>query len=218
PFAKFDNDKIWGAREAMYNKAMPKSLIVVGAGAIGVEFGYFYNSFGTTVTTAVDKSGPGVKVTLSPMKDGKPDETKKETLEADKVLLAIGVKGRFDGLFDPALGLETVKDHIKTDYNPSKMEPQTIDYKTNIQGLYAIGDVIGPPWLAHVASEEAITCVERIAWKAKNLKRTHEPIPIDYSVIPGCTYCHPQIASVGYTEQALKKMGKVKDKDYAVGS
>jgi dihydrolipoyl dehydrogenase len=254
PFAKFDNDKIWGAREAMYNKAMPKSLIVVGAGAIGMEFGYFYSTFGTkvtiiemldrilpvedediskamdrifrkhgidirtsTVTTAVDKSGPGVKVTVSPMKDGKPDETKKETVEADKVLLAIGVKGRFDGLFDPALGLETIKDHIKTDYNPSKPEPQTIDYKTNIEGLYAIGDVIGPPWLAHVASEEAILCVERIAWKAKNPKMPHEPIPIDYSVIPGCTYCHPQVASVGYTEQALKKMGKVKDKDYAVG-
>ncbi len=260
PFAKFDNDKIWGAREAMFNKAMPKSLIVVGAGAIGIEFGYFYNSFGTkvtiiemmdrilpvedediskamdrvfrkhgmdirtsTLTTAIDKSGPGVKVTVSPVNPatGKPDETKKEVLEADKVLLAIGVKGRFDGLFDPGaggLGLEVVKDSIKTDYNPGKFEPQTIDYKTNIEGLYAIGDVIGPPWLAHVASEEAILCVERIAWKAKNPKMPHEPIPIDYSVIPGCTYCHPQVASVGYTEQALKKLGKVKDKDYAVGT
>src|SRR5262249_42229372 len=159
PFARFDNDKIWGAREAMYNKQMPRSLVVVGAGAIGMEFGYFYHTFGTKVTiiemmdrilpvedediskaaerifkkhgmdirtgqtvTGIDKSGPGVKITVSPMKDGKPDETKKETLEADKVLLAIGVKGRFDGLFDPALGLETVKDHIKTDYNPGKFE------------------------------------------------------------------------------------------------
>ena len=258
PFARFDGDKIWGAREAMFNKAQPKSLIVVGAGAIGIEFGYLYHTFGTKVTvvemlprilpvedddvctamerlykkhgmeiktntgvTNIEKTAGGVKVTVAPMLNGKPDESKKETLEAEKVLLAIGVKGRYDGLFDPALGLETFKDHIKTDYDASKPEPRAIDYKTNLPGVYAIGDVIGPPWLAHVAGEEAMLCVERIAWKDKKRehgKPLHEPIPIDYTIIPGCTYCHPQVASVGFTERALKERGLVKGKDYDVGS
>ncbi|MBS0190816.1 MAG: dihydrolipoyl dehydrogenase [Planctomycetes bacterium] len=258
PFAKFDGDKIWGAREAMFNKAQPKSLIVVGAGAIGMEFGYFYHTFGTKVTviemmprilpvedddvcvamekvfkkhgmeiktstgvTNIEKTATGVKVTVAPMVNGKADESKKETLEAEKVLLAIGVKGRFDGLFDASLGLETFKDHIKTDYDASKPEPRAIDYKTNLSGVYAIGDVIGPPWLAHVAGEEAIICVERLAWrdgKTEHGKKLHEPIPIDYTVIPGCTYCHPQVASVGFTERALKERGLVKGKDYETGT
>jgi dihydrolipoamide dehydrogenase len=261
PFAKFDGDKIWGAREAMFNQSQPKSLIVVGAGAIGMEFGYFYQTFGTKVTVIemmprilpvedddvgiamekvfkkhgmdirtntgvvnIEKTGSGVKVTIAPMitgADGKmnPDQSKKETLEADKVLLAIGVKGRYDGLFDASLGLETFKDHIKTDYDATKLQQQNIDYKTNLGGIYAIGDVIGPPWLAHVAGEEAVLCAERIAWRDKKLPHgNHEPIGIDYSTIPGCTYCHPQVASVGFTERALKAMGKVKDKDYAVGT
>jgi dihydrolipoamide dehydrogenase len=252
PFARFDGDKIWGAREAMFNKEMPKSLIVVGAGAIGIEFGYFYHSFGTKVTviemmprmlpvedddvcaamekvykkagmdirtntgvTNIEKTATGVKVTVAPMKDGKADESQKQTIEADKVLLAIGVKGRYDGLFDASLGLETFKDHIKTDYDPTKKEEQHCDYKTNLHGVYAIGDVIGAPWLAHKASEEGIICAERIAWRDGKLK--HEPHPIPYNIIPGCTYCHPQVASVGYTERELKAMGKVKGKDYDVG-
>jgi len=257
PFAKFDGDKVIGAREAMNTKAMPKSMVVIGAGAIGMEFAYFYHTFGTkvtvvemlprilpveddevsaalerlykkhgmelrtsTTTTNVEKTAGGVRVTVAPWVvgpdgKGKADESKKETLEAEKVLLAVGVKGRFDGLFDAALGLEIVKDHIKTDYDASKKEQQNIDYKTNLPGVYAIGDVIGPPWLAHVASEEALLCVERIAWREKKL--AHEPIGIDYSTVPGCTYCHPQVASVGYTERELKAMGKVKGKDYQVG-
>jgi len=254
PFARFGSDpKIWGAREAMFNKERPNSLIVIGSGAIGMEFGYFYHQFGTKVTVVemldrilpvedeeisaamlkhfkkkgmdfrlsttaigVDAKGKSVKVTLAPVKDGKPDESKKETLEADRVLLAIGVTGRFDGLFDETLGLETVKGHIKTDYTPGEYgDPKKYDYKTNLEGIYAIGDVIGPPWLAHVASEEAILCVERIAWR--DGKEKHEPIPIDYSVIPGCTYCNPQVASVGFTEQALKAKGMVKGKDYNIG-
>ncbi len=255
PFAKFDGDRIWGAREAMYNKEFPKKLVVVGAGAIGMEFGYFYHSFGTEVTivemmdrllpvedadvsaamtklykkkglnlklshttTNVEKTKTGVKVTIAPVnKDGKPDESKKETIEADRVLLAIGVQGRYDGLFDDKLGLETVKNHIKTDYTPADFSnpAKPLDYKTNLPNIYAIGDVIGPPWLAHVASEEAILCVERIAWRAGKLD--HEPIPLDYSVIPGCTYCQPQVASVGYTEQALKDQGLKKGTDYEVG-
>lgn len=258
PFAKFDGDKIWGAREAMFNKTQPKSLIVVGAGAIGMEFGYFYHTLGTKVTVVemmprivpvedddvcttlekvykkhgmeirtntgvvnIEKTGAGVKVTVAPMvkgADGKmaPDQAKKETLEADKVLLAIGVKGRYDGLFDASLNLTIERDHIKTDYNAAKKEEQKIDYKTNVPGLYAIGDVIGPPWLAHVSSEEAMACVERIGWRDKKLN--HEPHPVHYGIIPGCTYCHPQIASVGYTERELKEQGKVKGKDYDVGT
>jgi len=186
----------------------------------------------STTTTNVEKTATGVKVSIAPWVvgpdgKGKADDSKKEVIEAEKVLLAVGVKGRYDGLFDDKLGLETAKDHIKTDYDPSKYEPQAIDYKTNLPGIYAVGDVIGPPWLAHVASEEAIIAVERIAWKQAqaagmgkgDTKHTlHEPIPIDYSTIPGCTYCHPQVASVGYTERALIAMGKVKGKDYAVGN
>ena len=257
PFAKFDGDKIWGAREAMNNKSKPDHLIIVGAGAIGMEFGYVYKNFGSKVTIiemldrlvpvedeqvgkemtkiykkhgynimtgttllAVDTKGKGVKVTVAPIgKDGKPDESKKETIEGDKVLLAIGVGGRFDGLFDESLGLETVRGHIKTDYVPlsdsTPSDPKALDYKTNLPGIYAIGDVIGPPWLAHVAGEEAVLCVERFAWKEGKLN--HEPIPMDYTVIPGCTYCHPQVGSVGYTEQALKAQGLKKGEDYEVG-
>ena len=254
PFARFDHDRVWGAREAMYNKEMPKRLVIVGAGAIGMEFGYFYHSFGAHVTivemqdrilpvededvskamerlykkhgfdirtshltTAVERTKDGVRVAIAPTKDGKPDESRKETIDADRVLLAIGVKGRYDGLFDAPLALATERDHIVTDYKPGKTTSEPVDYKTNLPGIYAIGDVIGPPWLAHVASEEAIICVERIAWR-KDPKAHHEPIPIDYSVIPGCTYCQPQVASVGFTEHALRARGLKKGEDYNVGT
>ena len=247
PFARFDGDVIMGAREAMNTKLMPKRLVIVGAGAIGMEFAYFYQSFGTevtvvemlprilpvedddiskaleklykkagmkllpsTTTTNIEKTKAGVKVSVAPLKDGKADTSKTQTIEADKVLIAIGVKGRFDGLFDDSLGIEVVKDHIKTDFVPGEMGDPALTYATSVPGIYAVGDVIGPPWLAHVASEEAVVCVERIAG--------HDPIPIDYGVIPGCTYCHPQVASVGSTERALKEQGFVKDKDYAVGT
>lgn len=252
PFAKFDGDRIWGAREAMYNKEMPKRLVVLGSGAIGMEFAYFYHAMGSKVTVVemlerilpvedkdvsdamarhfkkagmdirvnttaagVEKAGGGVKVTIAPVAGGKADESKKEVLEADRLLVAIGVMARTDGLFDASLGLKTEKGWIVTDYKPGVTRAEPLDYKTNIAGIYAIGDVIGPPCLAHKASEEAILCVERIAWREK--KFHHEPHPMDYSIIPGCTYCHPQVASVGYTEQKLMEMGKVKGKDYAVG-
>jgi dihydrolipoamide dehydrogenase len=252
PFARFDGDRIWGAREAMYNKTRPERLVVVGAGAIGMEFAYFYHSMGTkvtvvemldrilpvedkdvsvaleklykkhgmeirtsTTTVGVEKSDKGVRVTVAPFAGGKADEGKKEVLECDRVLLAIGVKGRTDGLCDASLGLKVEKDHVVTDYKPNVTKNEAIDYKASLPGVYAIGDVIGPPWLAHVASEEAYLCVERIAWKAGKLE--HEPIPLDYTVIPGCTYCIPQVASVGFTEQKLIADGLVKGKDYAVG-
>ncbi len=255
PFARFDGDRIWGAREAMYNKHMPKRLVVVGAGAIGMEFAYFYHAMGaqvtviemlpavlpvedkdisaaleklykkhgmkiltSTTTTAVAKTKDGVKVTIAPFMDGKADESKKEVIEADRLLLAVGVKGRTDGLCDPSLGLRIERDHIVTDFVPGRTKDEAIDYKTGLSGVYAVGDVIGPPWLAHVAMEEAVTCVERIAWRAGKLPGGHEPIPINYTVIPGCTYCVPQVASVGFTEQKLIADGLVKGKDYAVGS
>lgn len=256
PFARFDGKKIWGAREAMFNQERPKRLVVIGSGAIGMEFGYFYHSFGTQVTVVemmdrilpveddevskqmlrhykkagmtfelahtlvgVDTSGQGVRATIAPVVNGKPDESKKKTIEADRLLLAIGVVGRFDGLFDDKLGIETVRGHIKTDYVPigpdSPMDARPLSYETGVKGIYAIGDVIGPPWLAHVASEEAILCVERFAFGDGKLD--HEPIPLDYTVIPGCTYCQPQVASVGFTERALTAKGLKKGEDYEVG-
>jgi dihydrolipoamide dehydrogenase len=169
----------------------------------------------STTTVAVDTAGSGVKVTVAPFAGGKADESKKETIEADRVLLAIGVKGRTDGLCDASLGLKVEKDHIVTDYTPGVTKAEEIDYKTNLDGIYAVGDVIGPPWLAHVASEEAIIAVERLALRVG--KGHHRPYPIDYTTIPGCTYCVPQVASVGFTEQKLIADGLVKGKDYSVG-
>jgi dihydrolipoamide dehydrogenase len=175
-----------------------------------------FNILTNTTTTAVEKTSNGVKVTVAPWENGKADESKKQVLEADRVLLAIGVVGRTDGLCDPALGLKIDRGHIVTDYKANVTKDEAIDYKTNLPGVYAVGDVIGPPWLAHVASEEAITCVERIAWR-KDPTKHHEPYPINYTVIPGCTYCIPQVASVGFTEQKLVADGMVKGKDYEVG-
>jgi dihydrolipoamide dehydrogenase len=206
---------------------MMPSILPVEDKDVSAAMGRLYKKHGmniltSTTTTAVEKTKDGVRVTVAPWVvgpdgKGKPDESKKETIEADRVLLAVGVKGRFDGLFDEknALGLETFKDHIKTDYIPGKTKDEPIDYKTNLPGIYAVGDVIGPPWLAHVASEEAVICIERIAWRAGKL--SHEPIPVNYTVIPGCTYCLPQVASVGFTEQALIAQGLKKGVDYQVG-
>jgi dihydrolipoamide dehydrogenase len=228
-------------------------LIVVGSGAIGMEFGYFYNSSAPrspssrcrtascpsrmrrsaamqrhykkagidiktgTITTNVEKTGKAVKVTVAPFKDGKADESKAETIEGDKVLVAIGVKGRYDGLFDDSLGLETEKDHIKTDYVPATTatEAPTTTRRTS-RASTPSATSSARPGLAHVASEEAILCVERIAWR--DGKEKHEPIPLDYSVIPGCTYCNPQVASRGlHRASALKEKGLKKGEDYEVG-
>lgn len=233
PGAPFDGDRIISYKEAMSLKEQPKKLIIVGAGAIGMEFAYFYNAFGTQVTViemldrvmpgedeeisqailrsfkkqgidcrpatktlSVKKTDAGVEVVVAPVND----EKKTDTLEADKVLVAIGVVGKFEGVFDESLGIKTDRSHIVVN---------TDDYQTNIGGIYAVGDVIGPPWLAHVAMEEAIVCVEKIAG--------HHPTPIDYDSIPGCTYCLPQVASLGKTEQKLKELGKKKGEDYRVG-
>ena len=235
PFAACDHEIIINSADAMTLKKQPKSMLVVGSGAIGMEFAYFYNAFGTKVTVvemmdrilpvedddvskiakrafekqgitfhtgttvkAIDKTKSGAKVTLVDAKDDK----KTQQLDVDVVLVAIGVKGRFDGLFDKDLGIAIEKDHIRTDARTAK-EPA---YKTSVPGIYAAGDIIGPPWLAHVASEEAVTAVERMAG--------HHTLGIDYDCIPGCTYCSPQIASVGLTERAVKEAGI----EYSVGT
>jgi dihydrolipoamide dehydrogenase len=137
----------------------------------------------TEATVETAKAGAeGVRVSVS-------TPAGKKELNADVVLVAIGVQGNVEGMGLEQLGVAVEKSHIAVD----------TDYKTNIPGVYAIGDVIGPPWLAHVASAEGIHCVEAIAGKS--------PAAIDYSSIPGCTYCQPQIASVGLTEEKAKAEG-----------
>ena len=213
-----DNKNIITSKEAMNLETLPKDLIVIGAGAIGVEFAYFYSVLGTKVTiiemmdslvpiedkeaskvleasfkkrgievytsTKVESAvvkGKSVVVTIE--KNGE-----KKELKAEKVLNAIGVTGNIEGIGLETIGVELYKNHIKVDKE---------NYKTNVEGVYAIGDVIGPPWLAHVASAEGITCVEKI-------KGLHVP-SVDYGSIPGCTYCQPQIASIGLTEEKAKE-------------
>jgi dihydrolipoamide dehydrogenase len=213
-----DGIKIIGYRKAMTLESQPKKLIVVGSGAIGIEFAYFYNAMGTDVTvveylpnivpiedediskqlersfkkagikimtssevTKVDTSGEGVKVTV---KTGKGEEV----LEADMVLSAVGIKANIENIGLEEVGIIVDRDKILVNNF----------YQTNIPGYYAIGDVTPGPALAHVASAEGILCVEKLA----NLHVE----PLDYGNIPGCTYCNPEIASVGLTEkQAIEK-------------
>jgi dihydrolipoamide dehydrogenase len=225
PAMPIDGKKIIGYREAMVLPQQPKSMIIVGSGAIGVEFAYFYNSMGTKVTiveylnrivpvedediskelekqykkagvqiltgsevTKVDTSGPGVKATVK--------STAGETLlEADILLSAVGVAANIEGIGLEELGIKTEKGKITVDkYGQS-----------NIAGIYAIGDCSPGQALAHVASKEAILCAEAIAYNEK--KYHHLPEPIDYNNVPGCTYCIPEIASVGYTEKQAKDAG-----------
>jgi len=215
-----DHKKIITSTEAMLLEQQPSELIVVGAGAIGVEFAYFYSVLGTKVTIIemmdsilpiedkdiskeLEKSFKkrGINIITSAMV--KKAEVKKNkvkviveqsgneiVLESDIVLNAIGVTGNIENIGLEEIGVETEKGHIKVDKN---------NYQTNVKNIYAIGDVIGAPWLAHVASAEAIHCVETI-------KGIINP-PIDYSSIPGGTYCQPQVASIGMTESKAKETG-----------
>ncbi len=214
-----DGKKIIGYREAMTLDKMPKSMVVVGSGAIGVEFAYFYNAMGVDVTiveyaanvvpvededvskqlartfkkngikiklesevTKVDTSGTGCKVTVKSKKG-------EEVIEADIVLSAVGVVANIENIGLEDVGIATDKGKIMVnDY-----------YKTNIDGYYAIGDCVPGQALAHVASAEGIICVEKI--KGEHVQ------PLDYGNIPGCTYCSPEIASVGMTEKAAKDAG-----------
>ena len=225
PSLKQDGQKVIGYREAMSLPKMPKTMIVVGSGAIGVEFAYFYNSMGTKVTIveflprivpvedediskeleknyrkngieimvnstveAVDTSGNGVKAKVK-------TQTGEITLEADVVLSAVGYSANIEGIGLEETGVKTDKGRILV----NKF------YQTNVPGIYAIGDCVPGPALAHVASKEAIICVEAIAYAEK--KYNHQPEAMDYGNVPGCTYCTPEIASVGFTEKAAKEAG-----------
>lgn len=219
PGIEVDRKKIITSTEALLGTHKPKSIIIMGAGAIGVEFAYFFNAFGTEVTIVefmdrilpiedVDISkelernfkkskigiktgskvisakavGDGVEVTIE-------SNGKTEVLKAEMALNAIGISANIENIGLEEVGVETVRGFVKVD----KM------CRTNVEGVYAIGDVAGAPWLAHKASSEGIALVEYLAG--------HGEHPIDYSNIPGCTYCNPQVASVGLTEQKAKDAG-----------
>ena len=216
-----DGQHVWTYKEAMVPEVMPKKLLVIGSGAIGMEFASFYAAMGADVTVVemvdrilpaedaeisafaekvfkkrgltihtgaqvkgLDKSAAGVKASIA-LKSGKT-----ETLAVDKVILAIGITGNVEGLGLEALGVKIDRGHVVADgYG-----------KTGVPGLYAIGDVTGAPWLAHKASHEGVICVEAIAGL--------NPHPMVKENIPGCTYCHPQVASVGLTEAKAKEAGR----------
>lgn len=219
PAMKQDGKKIIGYREAMVLPEIPKTMVVVGAGAIGCEFAYFYNSLGTKVTIVefmpslvpvedadiskeleksfkkqgisiltnaaveqVDAKGAGCKVTVKTAQGI-------QMIECDIVLSAAGVSTNIENIGIEETGIKTEKGKVIVDDF----------YKTNVSGYYAIGDIVKGPALAHVASAEGIICVEKIAGKS--------PEPLDYNNLPGCTYCSPEIASVGYTEKAAKDAG-----------
>ncbi len=214
-----DGKKVIGYREAMTLPTQPKKMVVIGSGAIGLEFAYFYNTLGTDVTIveflgnianvedeevskqleksfkksgvkvltnssveSVDTSGAGCVVTIKTAKG-------EEKIECDIVLSAAGIETNLENL-----GLEQVG--IATDRGRVLVNEY---YQTNIPGYYAIGDIVPGPALAHVASAEGIICVEQIAG--------HHPEPLDYGNIPGCTYCSPEVASVGLTEKAAREKG-----------
>ena len=214
-----DGKKIIGYREAMNLPKQPKKLIIVGSGAIGVEFAYFYNSLGTKVTIveylpnlvpledheiskeleksfkkgginvmtsseviSISNKGKGVTATIKTNKG-------EETLEADILLSATGIKSNIENVGLEDVGIAVDKDKILVNSY----------YQTNIPGYYAIGDIVPGPALAHVASAEGILCVEKIAG--------HDVTPIDYGNIPGCTYCSPEISSVGLTENQAIDQG-----------
>ena len=211
---------IIGYREAMTLEKQPKDLIIVGSGAIGVEFAYFYNSLGTNVTLVeyLPKIAPledddiskelqkilkkqGVKImTSSELIESEATKDKVDVkikdpngeiinMTADVVLSAVGIKSNIEGLGLENLEIKTEKDKILVDDF----------YKTNVDGFYAIGDVVNGPALAHVASAEGITCIEKIKGMSVH--------PLDYGNIPGCTYCKPEIASVGLTEKQAIENG-----------
>ena len=225
PNLPIDGKKVIGYREAMVLPQQPKSMIVVGSGAIGVEFGYFYHSLGTKVTIVefmprivpvedediskeleksfkkkgievmtnasvekVDTSGSGVKATVK-------TATGEVVLEADVLLSAVGVATNLENI-----GIETL--NIATDKGKVTVDSY---YKTNVDGIYAIGDIVPGQALAHVAMKEAVICIEAIA--KQEGKFAHQPEPLDYGNVPGCTYCTPEIASVGMTEMQAKEAG-----------
>lgn len=213
-----DGKYIWTAREAMVPDTIPGKLLVIGSGAIGMEFASFFDAFGADVTVVemVDRILPAEDAEISAMarksfeKRGVIIKTetqasvktgakgviatltkngKSETAEFDRVILAVGIVGNTEDMGLEELGVKIDRSHITVD-----------EYSfTGVKGLYAIGDVTTPPWLAHKASHEGIICIEKIAG--------HNPHPLNAHAIPGCTYCHPQVASVGHTEAQAKEAG-----------
>jgi dihydrolipoamide dehydrogenase len=221
PGIELDGDKIIAYREALSQKTCPKSMIVLGAGAIGVEFASFYRSLGTEVTiveyqdrlvpnededistellrayrkrgikvkighgvTSATATESGVKVEIEKAGGGKT-----ETLVADKLLVAVGITGNVENIGLEELGINVERGFMQVD--------DTL--KTNVKGVWGIGDVTGGIALAHVASAEAVYVAESIAG--------HRPVPVDYSTVPACTYCHPEIASVGLSETKAREAG-----------
>ena len=219
PSFKQDGVKVIGYRQAMNLPKQPASMVVIGSGAIGSEFAYFYNAIGTKVTLvevlpnivpledeevsktlersfkkagltiltnstveSIDTSGPLCKVKIKTPKG-------EEIQEAEIVLSAVGITPNLENIGIETLGITLEKGKVKVDEF----------YRTNVAGIYAIGDIIPTPALAHVASAEGIVCVEKIAGK--------DPHPINYNNIPGCTYTSPEVASVGYSEKAAKEAG-----------
>ena len=224
PDLAVDGARVMTSREALANKTLPKSIVIVGAGAIGVEFAYFYNAFGSKVTLvemlpqilpvedeevaktlhrSFEKQGIAIhtatkcesfqvgknSVKLNLVKDGQGT-----AIEAEMLLSAIGVVANLEGVFGKSVSVELDRNYVKVGD----------DYQSSVKGIYAAGDIIGPPWLAHVATFEAVSAVNGMFGhgKAKRVKN-----------FPGCTYCQPQIASTGLTEQAAKE----KKLDYRVG-
>src|SRR5690625_2076107 len=220
PGLEADGERVWTYRHALKPPHEPKRLLVIGSGAIGIEFASFYNTLGaeTTVVEVMDRILPvedaeiaalaqkqfekqGMKImagaTVKSLKRAKDKVTaeieakgKTESHDFDTVISAVGIVGNVEGLGLEALGVKVEKTHIVTD--PFG--------RTGVDGIWAIGDVAGPPWLAHKASHEGVKVAEMIAGR--------EVRPLDRDAVPGCTYCHPQIASVGMTEEEAKATGR----------
>lgn len=219
PGLEADGDLVWTYKHALVPPRMPKKLLVIGSGAIGIEFASFYNTLGadTTVVEVMDRVLPvedaeisafakkqfvkqGMKImeksTVKKLDRGKGKVTahieangKVEKLEFDTVISAVGIVGNVEGLGLEELGIKIDRTHVVTD-----------EYcGTGVEGLYAIGDIAGAPWLAHKASHEGVMVAEKIAGK-----HVH---PVKPESIAGCTYCHPQVASVGYSEAKAKELG-----------
>jgi dihydrolipoamide dehydrogenase len=221
PGVEADGKLIWTYKDAMVPKTLPKRLLVIGSGAIGIEFASFYRGLGAEVTVVevLDRILPvedaeisafaqkafekqGIKILTKAMVKGarKAADSVSVTIEAggktseitvDRVISAVGIVGNVEAIGLAEAGVRVEKTHVVIDEF----------CRTNIAGLYAIGDLAGPPWLAHKASHEGVLCVEKIA----GIKGVH---PLDASNIPGCTYCRPQIASVGLTEAKAKENGR----------
>jgi dihydrolipoamide dehydrogenase len=217
PFAKTDGERIWTYRHAMVPKVMPSKLLVIGSGAIGVEFASFYSDMGAEVTIvemldrilpvedpdisafvhkALTKQGMKIHTSSGVEKLETHASGVRATLKGGAVeefshaIVAIGIVPNTENIGLEELGVKTERGHIVTDgYG-----------RTNVEGVYAIGDVTGPPWLAHKASHEGVVCVEALA----GVKGVH---PMETGNIPGCTYSRPQVASVGYTEAKAKELG-----------